>query len=113
MFNVNSFNQKIKHYLPRLYLRGVVTHFPCVNVSNNYCRMSDLTLGNVFWPRPQTYDSTISRLLARFENLFEIPYFLIESYFKDLWKSLVEDTPSPLYHFLFAENQKVTEPALL
>ncbi len=50
---------------------------------------------------------------ARFENLFEIPYFLIESYFKDLWKSLVEDTPSPLYHFLFAENQKVKEPALL
>ncbi len=49
----------------------------CVKVSNNYCRMSDLILGNVFCP--QTYDSTISqdsKILVR------------------LWKSLVGDTPS-------------------
>ncbi len=30
--------------------------------------VSDFILGNVFWPCPQTYDSTISRLLARLEN---------------------------------------------
>ncbi len=30
-----------------LYLRG------CVKVSYNYCRMSDLTLGNVFCPAPK------------------------------------------------------------
>ncbi len=51
-----------------MYLRGVRYTFSlCVNVSDDY-RMSDLTLGNVFWPCPQAYDSTISRLSARFEN---------------------------------------------
>ncbi len=62
------FYQNIKHYLPCLYLWGGRYTFSLfVNVSND-CRMSDLNLGNVFWPRSQTYDSTISRLSARFEN---------------------------------------------
>ncbi len=37
-----------------LYLRGVRYTFSlCVKVSYNYCRMSDLTLGNVFCPAPK------------------------------------------------------------
>ncbi len=71
------FNQNIC-----LYLQGVRYTFSlCVNVSIYDCRMSDLTLGNVFCPAPKH----MIRLLVDYRQDSKIPI--------RLWKSLVRDTP--------------------
>ncbi len=65
-----------------MYLRGVRYTFDlCAKVSNNYCGMSDLILGNVFCPTPKY----MIRLLVEYCQVSKIPI--------RPWKPLVEDTP--------------------
>ncbi len=66
-----------------MYLGGIrYTFSPCVKVSNNYCRMSDLTLGDVFCSAPKH----MIRLSVDYRQDSKIQF--------RLWKSLVEDTPT-------------------
>ncbi len=41
----------------------------CIKVRNNYCRMSDLTLGNVFGPAPKH----MIRLSVEYRHYSKIP----------------------------------------
>ncbi len=64
------FNQHIKTLF--LYLWGVRYTFSlCVNLSV-IMTVSGLTLVNVFWPRPQTYDSAIGKI-RKFRFNYENP----------------------------------------
>ncbi len=65
-----------------MYLRGVRYTFSLrVNVSDD-CRISDLTLGNVFFPAPKH----MIRLSVDYRQDSKIPI--------RLWKCFVEDTPN-------------------
>ncbi len=79
-FNVNYLNQNKNIIF--FICEASVTHFPRVIVSNYDCRMSDLTLGNVFCPAPKH----MIRLSVDYWQDSKIPI--------RLWKSLVGDTPN-------------------
>ncbi len=66
-----------------------ITHFLCVfNISNNYCRISDLALGDVFCPAPKH----MIRLSVEYWQDSKIPI--------RQWSSLVEDTPN-IYIYIY------------